>query len=155
MAFRLRYGLKYGTVLVAGGGAGAAIFLAPGHQMGPKDLLLYGGLSAMLPCTKAQRERIMGFNDFADAIAAPAAERPCWHLSPICVEPSSQGKGLGKALVAYGLAQIQAVSQPCYLETQSEKNVAFYQACGFRVVSRTPVPGTGLDHWGMLWEPRV
>ena len=40
MAFRLRYGLKYGTVLVAGGGAGVAIFLAPGHQMGPKELLL-------------------------------------------------------------------------------------------------------------------
>ena len=128
MAFRLRYGLKYGTVLVADEGAGVAVFLAPGHQMGPKDLLLCGGLSAMLPCTKAQRERIMGFNDFAGAIAAPAAEQPCWHLSPICVEPGSQGKGLGKALVVHGLAQIQAVSQPCYLETQSEKNAAFYQA---------------------------
>ena len=105
------------------------------------------------PFEKNDTDRVV--SAMAGAIAAPAAERPCWHLSPICVEPSSRGKGVGKALVAYGLAQIQAVSQPCYLETQSEKNVAFYQACGFRVVSRTPVPGTGLDHWGMLWEPRV
>ena len=105
------------------------------------------------PFEKNDTDRVV--SAMAGAIAAPAAERPCWHLSPICVEPSSRGKGLGKALVAYGLAQIQAVFQPCYLETQPEKNVAFYQACGFRVVSRTPVPGTGLDHWGMLWEPRV
>ena len=105
------------------------------------------------PFEKNDTDRVV--SAMAGAFAAPAAERPCWHLSPICAEPSSQGKGLGKALVAYGLAQIQAVSQPCYLETQSEKNVAFYQACGFRVVSRTPVPGTGLGHWGMLWEPRV
>ena len=105
------------------------------------------------PFEKNDTDRVV--SAMAGAFAAPAAERPCWHLSPICVEPSSQGKGLGKALVAYGLAQIQAVSQPCYLETQPEKNVAFYQTCGFRVVSRTPVPGTGLDHWGILWEPRV
>ena len=94
------------------------------------------------PFEKNDTDRVV--SAMADAIAAPAAERPCWHLSPICVEPSSQGKGLGTA-----------VSQPCYLETQPEKNVAFYQTCGFRVVSRTPVPGTGLDHWGILWEPRV
>ena len=155
MAFRLRYGLKYGTVLVAGEGAGVAVFLAPGHQMSPKDLLLCGGLRAMLPCTKAQRERIMGFNSFADAMAARWAEKPCWHLSPICVEPPSQGKGIGKALVSYGLAQMQPSGQPCYLETQSEKNAEFYRACGFRTISRTPVPGTGMEHWGMLWKPCV
>ena len=153
MAFRLRYGLKYGMVLVADEGAGVAVFLAPGHQMSPKDLLLCGGLRAMLPCTKAQRKRIMDFNGFADDIAAQTTQQPCWHLSPICVEPASQGEGIGKALVAHGLAQMQPSGQPCYLETQSEKNVEFYRACGFRTVSRSPVPGTGMEHWGMLWEP--
>lgn len=154
MAFRLRYGLRYGTVLVADEGAGVAVFLAPGHQMSPKDLLLCGGPQAMLPCTKAQRERIMGFNRFAGAIAAQMAETPCWHLSPVCVRPQSQGKGIGKALVTYGLTQMRPAARPCYLETQSEKNVKFYQACGFRTVSRTPVPGSGMEHWGMLWELR-
>ena len=105
------------------------------------------------PFEKNDTDRVV--SAMAGAIAAPAAERPCWHLSPICVEPSSQGKGLGKALVAYCLAQIQAVSQPCYLETQSAANVAFYRSCGFSEVSRTPAPGTGVDHWGMLWEPHI
>ena len=61
----------------------------------------------------------------------------------------------GKALMAHGLAQIQELSQPCYLETQSAANVAFYRSCGFSEVSRTPAPGTGVDHWGMLWEPHI
>lgn len=153
MAFRLRYGLKYGTVLVAEEGAGAAVFLKPGHQMNPMDLLLCGGLRAMLPCTKAQRERIMGFNRFADDAAAQSLRRPCWRLSPICVEPPMQGKGIGKALVSHGLAQIHSSGQPCYLETQSERNELFYKACGFRTIYRAGVSGTGMEHRGMLWEP--
>ena len=153
MAFRLRYGQKYGKAFVTDGGEDVAIFLAPGHKMGPADLLLCGGLGAMLPCTKAQRERIMGFNDFADKLAAQAVRQPCWHLSPICVAPASQGKGIGKALMDHGLSQVRASGQPCYLETQSAQNVAFYQACGFYEASRAPVPGTEMERWGMLWEP--
>ena len=153
MSFRLRYGQKYGKVFVADGGEGVAIFLAPGHKMSPADLLLCGGLRAMRPCAKAQRERIMGFNDFADKLAAHAVRQPCWHLSPICVAPGSQGKGIGKALMSHGLSMLRPLAQPCYLETQSTQNVAFYQPCGFYEISRTPVPGTEMDHWGMLWEP--
>lgn len=153
MAFRLRYGQKYGKVFVSDGGEGVAIFLKSGHQMGPADLLLCGGLRAMLPRTKEERERIMGFNDFADKLAAQAVKGPCWHLSPICVAPASQGKGIGKALMACGLSQVRASGQLCYLETRSAGNAAFYQVCGFREVSRTPVPGTEMEHWGMLWEP--
>ena len=97
----------------------------------------------------------MRANSFADAIAAQTVGEPCWHLSPICVDPAFQGKGIGKALMAHGLAQIQELSQPCYLETQSAANVAFYRSCGFSEVSRTPAPGTGVDHWGMLWEPHI
>lgn len=150
MAFRLRYGLKYGTVLVANEGEGVAIFLASGHQMNPTDLLLCGGLRAMLPCTKEERDRIMGFNSFADELAAKAVQQPCWHLSPICVTPAAQGKGVGKALMTQGLSQLR---QPCYLETQSSQNVPFYESCGFREIFHTPVPGTDMSHWGMLWKP--
>ena len=123
MAFRLRYGLKYGTVLVTNDGEGVAIFLRPGHQMNPADLLVCGGLRAMLPCTKEQRDRIMGFNSFADELATKVVKQPCWHLSPICVAPESQGKGAGKALMKQGLSQLR---QSCYLETQSPENVSFY-----------------------------
>ena len=150
MTFRLRYGCKYGTVLVANEGEGVAVFLKPGHQMNPADLLFCGGLRAMLPCSKAQRDRVMGFNSFADELAAKVVKQPCWHLSPICVAPPSQGKGVGKALMTQGLSQLR---EPCNLETQSPENVAFYQSCGFREIFRTPVPGTEMDHWGMLWEP--
>lgn len=151
MAFRLRYGQKYGSVLVADGGEGVAVLLSPAHKMGPMDLLSCGGLGAMLPLTKTQRGRVMAFNDFADRIALQTADRPCWHLSPICVAPAAQGKGLGTALLSHGLARLK--TQPCYLETQSPQNTAFYRACGFVESSCTPVPGTAMTHWGMVWTP--
>ena len=150
MAFRLRYGLKYGTVLVANGGEGAAVFLKPGHQMTPADLLVCGRLRAMLPRTKEQRDRIMGFNSFADELAARAVKQPCWHVSSIRVAPAGQGRCIGKALMTQGLSRLH---EPCFLETQSAQNVLFYQSCGFREVFRTPVPGTDMSCWGMLWEP--
>ena len=53
----------------------------------------------------------------------------------------------------HGLSRVRASGQPCYLETQSAGNAAFYRACGFRKISHTPVPGTDMVHWGMLWEP--
>ena len=49
--------------------------------MNPADLLLCGGLRAMLPRTKEEWDRIKGFNDFADKLAAWAVQQPCWHLS--------------------------------------------------------------------------
>ena len=52
--------------------------------------------------------------------------------------------------LAQGLSQLR---EPCYLETQSPQNVPFYESYGFREVFRTPVPGTDMNHWGMLWEP--
>ena len=121
--------------------------------MNPADLLLCGGLRAMLPRTKEEWDRIKGFNDFADKLAAWAVQQPCWHLSPICVVPASQGRGAGKALMDHALSRVRASGQPCYLETQSAGNAAFYRACGFRKISHTPVPGTDMVHWGMLWEP--
>ena len=54
--------------------------------------VIFAGLGAMLPCTKAQRERIMGFNDFADKLAAQAVRQPCWHLPPSAWPPPAKGR---------------------------------------------------------------
>lgn len=151
MAFRLRYGLAFGTVLVTDDCQGVAIWLAPGHAMTPWDLLRFGGMKAMMSCSKESRKRLMGFNNFADERMAAAAPARRWHLSPICVAPACQRKGYGQALVVRGQELMGSEGSPCCLETQSEGAVKFYEACGFRTLSRDTVPGSELSHTVMQW----
>lgn len=149
MRFRLKFGMKYGTVLVTDDCAGVAVFLPPGNRMKPADLLLLGGMAALLRCSAPERKRIMAFNDYADRVCADCIRTPHWHLSPICVAPQSQGKGYGGALLAQGLETV-AAGAPCFLETQSEKNEGFYARYGFVTRAAAPIPGSAIPHIAMV-----
>lgn len=149
MRFRLRYGLARGTAFVTEDVSAVAVWLRPDSHMTPFDLIRFGGLRAMLLCDKAERTRIMGFNDYADALMAQHAPGSHWHLSPICVAPAAQRRGYGRALMEYGLEQLCAGGPPCCLETQSARAAAFYTALGFQTLTAETVPGTSLTHYVM------
>ena len=44
-------------------------------------------------------------------------------------------------------------NQSCYLETHNQKNVAYYEKYGFKVVEVGCLPGTQKTHWAMLRMP--
>jgi ribosomal protein S18 acetylase RimI-like enzyme len=48
------------------------------------------------------------------------------------------------------LERAEAEGSPCYLETDNEANVLFYEKHGFRVVSEDEVPKHGLRFWAMV-----
>ena len=79
--------------------------------------------------------------------------KPHWHLSSVCVLPEKQGQGIGSRLIRPVLARADTTGTPCYLETQTEANVAFYRRRGFEVMRATPVLDSGLTVWTMLREP--
>ena len=74
---------------------------------------------------------------------------PHWYLWALGVEPDSQGRGIGTALLQPVLKQAAADGSPCYLETQTERNVRFYRRQGFEVLLDVEVPGIGLRLWCM------
>jgi hypothetical protein len=54
-------------------------------------------------------------------------------------------------LEAHSSEQASEVERlPCYLETSTEKNVAFYSKRGFAVVNEGVVPGSDLHVWAMM-----
>jgi ribosomal protein S18 acetylase RimI-like enzyme len=139
--------VPYGVVHVAeAGGAvvGAAAWLradmaAPPHvwaQVTREDAVLLG-----------DRAEAAGTAEAACEPLRPPA--PYALLATIGVDPAAQGAGVGAALVAAGLAAV-GDDAPAYLETSSERNVAFYRRCGFAVTGRVDVPGGGPPVWGML-----
>lgn len=52
-------------------------------------------------------------------------EPPHWYLFILGTEPAAQGRGLASALLAHMLARADADGMPAYLESSSERNLAF------------------------------
>mgnify|MGYP001824925059 FL=1 len=64
-----------------------------------------------------------------------------WHLGPIGVLPAHQGSGVGSKLMNRFCKEVDSCNANAYLETDSDKNVRFYQKFGFRVVSESEIFG--------------
>ena len=75
-----------------------------------------------------------------------------WHLGPVGVLPSHQGKGIGTKLLSRFCQEVDACLSPAYLETDSDKNVRFYERFGFEVVKETEILGVKNRY---MWRPPV
>lgn len=76
-------------------------------------------------------------------------EDPVWFLTTVGVRPARQGRGLGRAVLAPGLAAADAAGRDAFLETADPANVAIYTRWGFRVVAEEVPPHGGPRTWGM------
>ena len=81
-------------------------------------------------------------------------EQPYWYLEAVGVDPSARGTGVGTRLLEPILTRAGEAGLPCYLETMTEKNVAWYRKLGFEVVRSgvTFAPGAP-PNWTMLRRP--
>ena len=77
--------------------------------------------------------------------------QPHWHLGPVVVDTDRQGQGIGGSLVAEFCSRVDANRAPAYLETDKEKNVAFYQKYGFTIEGQGQV--LGVPNWYMTRKP--
>jgi len=62
-----------------------------------------------------------------------------WHIGPLAVEPSHQGRGVGTRLLDHCFAH--TTDAALYLETDTEYNVGFYGNLGFKVLRSVDVLG--------------
>lgn len=77
---------------------------------------------------------------------------PHLYLAVLGVDPDRQGTGIGSALMAPGLELCDREGLPAFLETATERNVAFYTRHGFRVANELALP-SGPPVWLMWREP--
>jgi ribosomal protein S18 acetylase RimI-like enzyme len=79
----------------------------------------------------------------------------CWYLFLLGVEPSRQRRGLGGALMRGVLERADVEQMACYLETENERNVAFYRKQGFDVIVNGEAAGTsGVRFWSFSRMPK-
>jgi len=131
--------LPAGTVDVAvdarGGILGAAVWEAPGgiatHRTLRQAPTFFRALGVAGALRAAVRLRTLDR-------ARPGL--PHWRLAEVGVSATARGLGVGSALLAHGLARVDADRSAAYLESSTERNRALYRRNGFAELG----PLTGL-----------
>jgi len=88
---------------------------------------------------------------------ARAMERAHWpsphlYLLQVGVDPSCQGRGLGRRALEYLVTRARAEGVPAYLETSNADNLGFYRRFGFEVVEELRVADVP-PVWTMVYRP--
>ncbi len=132
-------------------GAGAALWLPPGTwHLGPlAQLRLAPGMIAAMGSRLPRVLRAIA------TIESNHPKRPHHYLAFVGVEPESQGRGLGTALLRPVLERCDADGTPAYLEATTPRNLACYERQGFEVTEEFRFPKGGPPSWRMWREPRA
>ena len=174
MRLALRYCLAHGEVWAAPDPqnplalAGLACWLPPGHtalgtwgmiqaSLGVVSLRQAWTILRSFAGNRAASDRprasflsqVSSAQTQIDRIHRSVAPGPHWYLMILGVEPAHQGQGIGTRLIAPQLARAHSAGLPCYLETMTERDVAFYQKNGFTVAHHAEL-FPGLHVWGMI-----
>ena len=153
MGVLLAYGLRYGRVWANDDASAVAIWLHPeGGRMTMPRMLRAGmwrapwilGLDGLGRMSKAM-SATEGFHK--------QVEGPHWYLMTVGTRAARQGQGLGSKLVEMGTSRADDAGVPCYLETGTDSNIAFYRKRGFEVVGQADCYGYTLT--GMVRPPRT
>ena len=77
------------------------------------------------------------------ALERAMPQGPVWYLLVLGVQPDAHRRGVGSALMAAGLALVDADGVPCHLHTSDPANVDYYQRWGFELTQPAFSAGTG------------
>jgi GNAT superfamily N-acetyltransferase len=146
---------RFGEAFVTGPELlGAALWFPPGlTDFGPGHFQAVGAGSLAKELPEGALARFLSLVGYLDGLRKRDVPQPHWYLAILGVEPELQGRGIGGALMHPILDRCDPEGLPCYLETQKERNVPFYERHGFRVVVEVDEPTSGIRFWTMLREP--
>jgi ribosomal protein S18 acetylase RimI-like enzyme len=108
------------------------------------------------PPIEHSEHRLAKFEALRVAFAEHTPAEPHWYLNMLATHPDWQRQGLGAALMTQAFAIADEQGLPCYLETETADNVAYYRHHGFEVRSEWDLATAherGPHLWGMLRVP--
>jgi ribosomal protein S18 acetylase RimI-like enzyme len=150
----LRYCSLYGTTHTLPSLEGAACWLRPGQTELTIGRIMRSGLLAMpLRMGPAASVRFSAYTDYSSRLRRRKSPDTYWYLWVLGVDLPYQGKGVGGRLIRPVLEEADASRTACYLETENERSLAFYEKHGFQVVAEGRVPRLDLRTWSMTREP--
>jgi len=152
----VRFGTLAGEVYVTAGALdGVALWLPPNAKWTRENIEASGmhQMSGLIGDDAYQRYREVVGREWQ------ARERDmtgaCWYLFLLGVEPSRQRRGLGGAMMRPVLERARVEQVACYLETENQRNVAFYLKQGFEMIVNGEEAGaSGVRFWTFRRQPK-
>jgi GNAT superfamily N-acetyltransferase len=128
---------------------GAALWMPPGTwDLAPLEQL------RLFPSTVAIAGRdLPRLIRTLTAIESSHPREPHYYLAVLGVEPGSQGRGFGAALIGPVLDTCDRERVPAYLEASTPRNRALYERNGFQTVEELRVAKDAPPLWRMWREP--
>lgn len=152
----IQYGLLFGEVYTTPKFEGVAIWMKPGYtDVTFMRMLRSGMISLPVNLGFGAFQRFMKMVDYTDKLHLQTITGGHWVLLSLGVDPDEQQRGIGSALIQPVLAKADSMGQACYLETEKEVNVRFYQRHGFHVAAEGQVPDSHLNVIAMLREAPI
>ena len=152
----IRDASPFGDVLVArdrGRIVGAAVWLAPGRYP-PSSLRQLRQLTGTFKFGFLAPRSIAPSLRYLRANEKVHPKELHWYLGILGVEPSHQGRGIGEGLLRARLEPADADGISAYLETDKERNLAYYRRFGFELVETLAPDGPEAPPvWTMWREP--
>jgi ribosomal protein S18 acetylase RimI-like enzyme len=150
-----KYCCKRGEVYTTAGKVeGAAFWIPPGgYPQSVVGMMLSGLMLLPLKFGWAGFGRVMASLGCYERLHKRDVPPRHWYLPTLGVDPPSQGRGIGSALIRPVLERADADGLSCYLETETEKNLLFYRRHGFEVAAEADLPRGGPHFWTMRRKP--
>jgi GNAT superfamily N-acetyltransferase len=134
--------------------SGVAVWLPPGAYPLSTSRKLRG-MPALLSTLAAAPRALPAFTRLGTGLERAFPTGPHWYLEVLGVAPAWQGQGVGTRLLAPLLERADRERLPCYLETATRPNVAFYERLGFRVERELALLPGGPPQWTMIRPPQA
>ena len=139
---------RHDEIYVADEAAGAALWIPPGQALVPEEGAEEFG-RRLEEVAGVDAERSFTISKLIDEHHPPGA---CYFLQFMGVEPRSQGRGIGSALLTPMLERCDREGAPAYLDATSLDNKRLYERHGFRAGDEY-APEGGPPLWPMWREP--
>jgi ribosomal protein S18 acetylase RimI-like enzyme len=143
-----------GDIVVAGHPIeGVASWFGPARHGPSPDAMSANGFGDVLALAGPKSaDRLLAMVDEIEQQHEQLTDGPHFRLEFYGVVPERQGAGVGSALMEHGHGRADELRLSTYLETFSDRNVAYYRHRGYQVVGEFTV-GDGTRGWGMIRPP--
>ena len=151
----LKYALKYGLVYAPSPDLeGIAVWLDSSKvEMGMWRMMRSGSIPIAMKLGGKIAKRMSKTFAQITKDRKQNIKAPYYYLYVLGIDSDRQGQGIGSKFMKTFIENIPP-NVPLYLETESKRNVRFYEKLGFEIVKKFTVPDYNLPMWEMILPSR-